>query len=752
MHESNTRALQHLLGFNPITKDNSMQGIGNTTEYFMQAPMIQLPEFYPVFNYDETTKRLKDELKQETVDRFNAEFASKLKGKALEVYNNFLAENKLAKVSSLQHIDQYNKFVTDNNRKETLSHMNLDPFNIIHQFIVRSYEYGTTSKFMDTYRLLRDVVSSNSFEARTSSMKNPIDTFKSKMTGKQQLKTKKGSNTNISKQVDAAIKTLVQAPIVTNTMEQYLNSLRGITSMTYMHFNLLAGINNVSVGLTNVLMEAKAGEFIDSKTLKNAIGAYFNSLTDLISNLKSPYTDNKEVAFIKHFEDIYDDKNESLYDKTKRSAVSNAVYKLNDFGYLSNNIGEHFLQFNMLLACARSHRVVGGQILSYNQYINSLRMTQIEKVLTADQYKNLSEFIKTSQDKSDKPEAENDFVRDWFVKNISDLTPEQIKDIHRVIKAAKKEAKSKFETYKTVHELSEIKNGRLSFPEGSISPEELARFGRKVQKINHFLHGIYNNLDRNMISMTAMGSMAMQFRKWMKPAWDRMYGAKFFGNRFNEGTQVYQHGSFAAMFNLFRKPFLEKYSKTDNKIIGALQSIMYAGYESIAHAQIYMDVMTPTERAAILRQCRNFNILMGVTVAMMIAASLLGDDDESKQEAIKDNYLASMAFYLMNSTQADLGQLYPMGWVPGLLRMQQNVVAGESLLLKYYKLGKDLVQYPFLDQYDTQYHTGMFNGQTKIKIDAEQALPTLRQFVKMDNLTNYAGYYKMYNYFAVPIK
>lgn len=38
-------------------------------------------------------------------------------------------------------------------------------------------------------------------------------------------------------------------------------------------------------------------------------------------------------------------------------------------GYAPNNMGEFIMQFGMLLAATQSHRVVGGKIMAFNDFI-----------------------------------------------------------------------------------------------------------------------------------------------------------------------------------------------------------------------------------------------------------------------------------------------------------------------------------------------------------------------------------------------
>ena len=62
-------------------------------------------------------------------------------------------------------------------------------------------------------------------------------------------------------------------------------------------------------------------------------------------------------------------------------------------------------------------------------------------------------------------------------------------------------------------------------PDGTeFTEDDRYRFERKCAGMNHRMHGIYNKQEQNAFQMLGIGRMAMMFRKYMKPAWDRRFG------------------------------------------------------------------------------------------------------------------------------------------------------------------------------------------------------------------------------------
>lgn len=55
---------------------------------------------------------------------------------------------------------------------------------------------------------------------------------------------------------------------------------------------------------------------------------------------------------------------------------------------------------------------------------------------------------------------------------------------------------------------------------------DVAKFGRKIAHINHTLFGVYNEEDANAANRVALGRILMQYRKWMKPLFNRRFQKK----------------------------------------------------------------------------------------------------------------------------------------------------------------------------------------------------------------------------------
>jgi hypothetical protein len=80
--------------------------------------------------------------------------------------------------------------------------------------------------------------------------------------------------------------------------------------------------------------------------------------------------------------------------------------------------------------------------------------------------------------------------------------------------------------------LQVVKNGDIyrlntdEITETDGSELDIAGFGRSVEKINHSLFGVYDEDNSNAANMVFLGKALQQYRKWMKPLYDRRFMAR----------------------------------------------------------------------------------------------------------------------------------------------------------------------------------------------------------------------------------
>ena len=102
----------------------------------------------------------------------------------------------------------------------------------------------------------------------------------------------------------------------------------------------------------------------------------------------------------------------------------------------------------------------------------------------------------------------------------------------------------------------------MIIPEGTTNLDGTAfnphAFGRKIAKINHGLFGIYNTEDSNAAHRTAVGRLALQFRKWMKP----LLNKRFQSRQYNMALESDEEGWYRTVFRFLKDLYMSKFQVT----------------------------------------------------------------------------------------------------------------------------------------------------------------------------------------------
>lgn len=69
----------------------------------------------------------------------------------------------------------------------------------------------------------------------------------------------------------------------------------------------------------------------------------------------------------------------------------------------------------------------------------------------------------------------------------------------------------------------EVKKGYTKADGSKFTEEDIYKFSRRCAALNQHMHGIYNKLDRNAFQKVAIGRMAMMFRKWIRPSYNKRW-------------------------------------------------------------------------------------------------------------------------------------------------------------------------------------------------------------------------------------
>ena len=86
--------------------------------------------------------------------------------------------------------------------------------------------------------------------------------------------------------------------------------------------------------------------------------------------------------------------------------------------------GEHFLQMTSLIAIAKSHRLVNGQMMSRNEYIANRKEQLVREILSPEEIESLDTFIANQNKNENQNYRPIDNVQKWLNYNGSKMTKE----------------------------------------------------------------------------------------------------------------------------------------------------------------------------------------------------------------------------------------------------------------------------------------------------------------------------------------
>jgi len=255
----------------------------------------------------------------------------------------------------------------------------------------------------------------------------------------------------------------------------------------------------------------------------------------------------------------------------------------------------------------------------------------------------------------------------------------------------------------------EVVEGRLKLKEGiELSQREISDFRRKVEGVNQRLHGRYTDLDNAALSQTALGYLALQYRKWIHPG----YEARFRNQYFDERLGQYIKGRYLSYLDFF-------------KSIKELKSIA-AGWNNLSDH----------DKANMKRNIAELVYLTGTILLLSVLRSLSEDDDE-----LDDSKAFNFFMYQVDRFNSEL-KFYNIGIVTGdLTKLIRTPAASISVIENVGRLLNDTLQYPFRDEEEN-----IVKGEeyTKIQRDFERLIPLIKETRRWSNLEDQATYFKTY--------
>lgn len=632
--------------------------------------------------------------------------------------------------------------------EETKERNNPNVLERLNSFIDQMYLFNSRNDASRLAKITINQLRNMDFIKRAPNNEVSSNRLLSRITGKEELRTFKNENANITKHFESQVRKLIfnEFELDEGTRSKVSRVLRNMVSSKFMMLNLTGGIANVLYGKTQIQMEMAAGQYFKYSDFRKAENEYALSIGSYFADAYSETTKSETNAIIRLFNILESDMATETYGKG-----SNPLGKLEDLLFIQQSAGEHYMQNTTLLAMLNSHRVSVDEngkaaVISYETFTQNLRENSLIKVLNEvnpDLVNTYNEYRNKIKESFAVKEQFNRFKQD-MVTNFLRTQSKEVRDkFVAQYKEDSKEQRSKFDELPTFRSQLTLSNGVAILKEDSpLTNADIADFRNKVLTVNHHIHGIYDKIGANTLQQSWWGALLMQFHKHLVPGFQKRFGYRLghFDGIYNETRETINKGSYVSLAEFITFP-VRKYYELNNsnelEAVRTLQGIAKGYVDFFGNFVTYYNVLPEYDKAN-LRRCLGEWIAITKAVALFVVGKLmLDDDDESTQIA---DYVLYSADRLMSETI----QYNPWGMMNEGQKLYSQPVAAFSIANDNLKLLGACCSYIFTgDADDLLYQSGTYSGENKLKVNLLKQVPVVNQIRKHERLGANNSYYKV---------
>lgn len=542
--------------------------------------------------------------------------------------------------------------------------------------------------------------------------------------------------------------------------------LQSFTSAKFMMLNITGGIGNVTVGESSLAGEWIAKEFLGSKDYALGKALWMHNSWSFINDLGKDKASTLASAIVKEMNVIDFDQLAGISDGNHLDAGT-AFEKLRNALYSPNAIGEHFMQNAAMFSLMYSNRLVPvvdaenrGKIkyraMSKYEYIADCHEKALKKIIEGTEFEaKFNNYVGTIKEDANKLK-EFVFGRKDFTTEFARTLPNKMqKEFVKVKKELEKTATADFEKNSTLIENLDLKDGKLTFKEGSklaeldaLSADKevsdayklLGEFKGKVISVNKEIHGVYDKLGAAQLEKHWWGSLAMQYHKHIYPGILKHYRRQGY---FNEERGAFTLGCGPALMDFLSMP-LDKI-KADREIngtqLGALQTLqkLFTGYVDMAtNFSTNWNMLPRYQRAAILRAMGNVAGSVAA-IAMALAAHAIWDDKE-----LENSTLGNLLIYEADSLATQVMMYTPPFVITEGKKLYSSPIAAQTMPSDVLKamniIAEGLISG---DDYNWDYSSGRYAKENKLYVLTTRQIPIYRAYSNIAGLDKSNSYYKL---------
>lgn len=626
--------------------------------------------------------------------------------------------------------------------EETKERNNPNVLERLNSFIDQMYLFNSRNDASRLAKITINQLRNMDFIKRAPNNEVSNNRLLSRITGKEELRTFKNENANITKHFESQVRKLIfnEFELDEGTRSKVSRVLRNMVSSKFMMLNLTGGIANVLYGKTQIQMEMAAGQYFKYSDFRKAENEYALSIGSYFADAYSETTKSETNAIIRLFNILESDMATETYGKG-----SNPLGKLEDLLFIQQSAGEHYMQNTTLLAMLNSHRVSVDEngkaaVISYETFTQNLRENSLIKVLNEvnpDLVNTYNEYRNKIKESFAVKEQFNRFKQDMITNFLRTQSKEVRDKFVAQYKEDSKEQRSKFDELPTFRSQLKLSNGVAVLKEDSpLSNADIADFRNKVLTVNHHIHGIYDKIGANTLQQSWWGALLMQFHKHLVPGFQKRFGYRLghFDGVYNETRETINKGSYVSLAEFITFPVRKYYELNNSNELEAVRTLqgLAKGYvDFFGNFVTYYNILPEYDKAN-LRRCLGEWIAITKAVALFVVGKLmLDDDDESTQIA---DYVLYSADRLMSETI----QYNPWGMMNEGQKLYSQPVAAFSIANDNLKLLGACCSYIFTgDADDLLYQSGTY------KVNLLKQVPVVNQIRKHERLGANNSYYKV---------
>jgi len=454
--------------------------------------------------------------------------------------------------------------------------------------------------------------------------------------------------------------------------EKFIDFFGQYVAINNLALNIYAGFQNPIYGNAMIRMEAMAKEYISNKDLFKAGLIYATELPKVLAQTGKHYQTSRMQGWFDKFDTLQEQKSNTMNLDTNRRTLFGKAFKMGSLFFI-NHAGEHYMQGRMSLALAQNTRVTSKGVMRLNKYLRQDK-----------EYWDLR-----NQHREETAKVKSRYKAPGEGGLTAKVQFGVAKETARKMEARKKIVEEEFYKFSSFWDAFEMDRNKLVVKDefkDQVTQDDVTRFTLLQNFMNKRLHGIYNEIDRAAIQRWAIGRLAVMFRKFMKPGWNR----RFQQLTYNEEAQGFTEGIYTTSFNFMKQ------------LVFDLNKGRYV-------AKAHWHQLEEFQKANFIRTLTEVSYVLAAQALAMVLSNLGEGDD--------DDWLLNMSAYQANRLITELKAFRS-------LREFMKIAKSPAAAVNQWQKVADFVNTAsHLKNWKEEISRGKYKGMTRVHRQAMEVIP-----------------------------